>query len=245
MQRSFPGHLIVSLLACIVLQSAVRASPITRGAFTAAAKVEGFENLHRPSTPSASQNLPIPFTFRSGVVLTSPAPNRADSSGVFIVDGDGFFGLYPYEDVPDGTAYLGQANPSLLTGPIVFTFPTLEARVGALIAVAMPETPDSWATLSAYGADGKLLESLTTRGIQPDKWATNFIGIQRPEGIKSIAISSDGSGVLRLDDLTFEALADVPPPPAAPLPAALGMAAVAVPVCAFIARARRRRSAGI
>ena len=223
-------------LVCAALFSIVatgaRANPVLRSAFTAAAKIEGFEHLNRPSVPDAAANLPTPFVFPSGVTLTAPAPNRHDTSGPFIVDNGGFFGLYPGEYVPDGTAYLGQANPNIFTGPLVFTFSTVQLRVGALIAVATPETPNSFVTMSVYGTDDKLLESITTRGVQPPAWATNFIGLERAEGIKKVVFSSDGSGVLRLDDLTFQVV---------PLPRGFWLGISSLPAVATTVRFRKRR----
>jgi hypothetical protein len=223
---------VVGLGLFASLATTVEASPVLRSAFAADTKVEGFEHLNRPQTPIASANLPTPFMFPSGVKLTAPAPNRNDSSGVFIVDNGGFYGLGAGEYVPDGTAYLGQANPNLFTGPIVFTFTGLQARVGALIAVATPDSPQSFVTMSVYGTDDRLLESITTRGVQPSGWANNFVGLERGEGITKVAFSSDGGGVLRLDDLTFQAV---------PVPAGFWVGMSCLPAVATAAGYRRRR----
>ena len=207
----------VGALGLLLLTSAAGAAPIT-GAFSSGAVVEGFEGLNRPYPPSAGVNLPTPFTFPSGVVLTSPAPNRTDSFGPFIVDNGGFFGLYPGEFVPAGTAYLGQAAPNLLTGPIVLTFASPQRRAGALVAFA--ELPNTTLTISALGAGGVVLESITQSGVTPERWAGNFVGFEREEGIAALSFAGDGSGVLRIDELTFEGAGG---PAQVPLPGALGL----------------------
>lgn len=229
--KSAPGAVCGLVLS---IATSIHASPVLRSNFAADAKVEGFEHLHRPQTPSASANLPTPFKFPSGVTLTAPSPNRSDSFGPFIVDNGGFFGLYPGEYVPDGTAYLGQANPNLLTGPLVFTFLSPQFRVGALIACATPDDPNAFVTMSVYAGDDRLLESITTRGVDPSEWANNFMGLERSEGIKKVAFSSDGGGVLRLDDLTFQAV---------PLPAGVWLGMSSLPAVAAAARFRRRTRA--
>jgi hypothetical protein len=160
--------------------------------------VESFENLNRPDTPSARANLPTPFVFPSGVTLSNPTPNRSDSFGVFIVDKMGFFG-YVYDNrIPDGTSYLGQANNGLFDSGVEFTFLNPQLRVGAFTATPL--------TISVYGTTGNLLESIVDAGASIDDWKNHFIGIQRNEGIKRIVFKGAGDDVLRLDELTFEAV---------------------------------------
>jgi len=60
------------------------------------------------------------------------------------------------------------------------------------------------------------------------------MGLERSEGIKKVAFSSDGGGVLRLDDLTFQAV---------PLPAGVWLGMSSLPAVAAAARFRRRTRA--
>ena len=99
--------LLAAILSCL-LSNSVQAASVGRSSFSAAAKVEGFEGIAN-GTDLAIQT---PYAFSSGVRLTGPTPSIAGTYGPYIV-GDGFYGLYGGEDVPDGVAYLGQANPDL------------------------------------------------------------------------------------------------------------------------------------
>ena len=105
--KSAPGA-VCGLVLCIA--TSIHATPVLRSNFAADAKVEGFEHLHRPQTPSASANLPTPFKFPSGVTLTAPSPNRSDSFGPFIVDNGGSDTVV-VRAIGPSLAEVGVANP--------------------------------------------------------------------------------------------------------------------------------------
>jgi hypothetical protein len=212
-----PFAVSVVLLCTFVVHRSALGMPIDRSAFTAAATVESFEGIVN-NTDLAIQT-PFHFPSDSAVTLTGPVPSISGTFGPYIV-GDGFFGLSSGQFVPDGKAYLGQSNPNLDTGPLEFTFATPMLRVGALFATSTPfDSSPASVTLEAIGANGTLLESVSVTGVQPQAWATDFVGIQRGEGIARLIVAGNKQGVLRMDDLTFEAL---------PEPSGIALAAVAL-----------------
>jgi hypothetical protein len=195
-------HRYCALISLIVIGICCKAqATIGRSAFSANATVEGFEGI-----VSTGNNLAIqtPFIFPSGVALTGPSPSIEGSFGPFVVTG-GFFGIGGGADIPDGVAYLGQSNPNDLTGPLVFTFPTPVLRAGAFASTTdPPNNPHATVIMEALDSHGNVLESATISSVSPSQWASNFVGIQNSAMISQLEFIGDRTGVLRIDDLTFE-----------------------------------------
>ena len=116
-----------------------------------------------------------------------PDPNYGIDFGVYGIGTPAFFG---YATPPDGVGYLAQVNPGLFTGPIVFDFPTPQLRVGGFIATDNPGEPPSEETMSVYSVAGNLLESVSVKGILTLDRANDFVGIQPPEGLSPLTITS-------------------------------------------------------
>jgi hypothetical protein len=195
-------HRLSALISFLVigLCRTAEALSIGRSGFSAAAKVEGFEGI----VNGTNLAIQTPYIFPSGVSLTGPVPSISGTFGPYIV-GDGFFGLLGGQDVPDGAAYLGQAAPDNRTGPLVFTFPTPVYRAGAYICIAVPpSTPNASVIMEALNSAGQVLESATISDISPAEWSSDFVGIQNSGMIAQLEFVGDESGVLRIDDLTFE-----------------------------------------
>ena len=193
------SFLLAAILSCL-LSNFVQAASVGRSSFSAAAKVEGFEGIVN-GTDLAIQT---PYAFSSGVRLTGPTPSIAGTYGPYIV-GDGFYGLYGGEDVPDGVAYLGQANPDLFTGPLVFTFASPVYRSLRYVCTTDPPyNPTATVIMEALNSSGQLLESATISGVSPTQWSSHFVGIQNSGMIAQLEFIGDKSGVLRIDDLVFE-----------------------------------------
>jgi hypothetical protein len=209
-QRSIVFFLALTLTG---ITSAAAAPP----GFSSSAASESFENLNRPDVSSAIINLPTPFTFPSGLSIVSPVPNAIDSSGVFIVEG-GFFGFSPGpngEGIPDGEAYLGQGNPGL-TDPIRLAFPQTVVKVGAYVSI--DGVDEQMITVSALDASSSELASTVVTSVGPAEWPQHFITLFSP-GISSLQFAGTGSGVLRVDLVTW----DVVPEPSAALLTVVGV----------------------
>lgn len=58
----------------------------------------------------------------------------------------------------------------------------------------------------AFDVNGNLLEMTKITNIDVSQWSDDFVGIERSEGIAKIAFDGNGAGVLRIDDLTWDAL---------------------------------------
>jgi hypothetical protein len=217
---------IILSLASLTTSLATAAPP----GFSPSAVSESFEDLNRPDVPSAILNLPTPFTFPSGLSIVSPVPNAVDTSGVFIVEG-GFFGFTPGpndEGIPDGEAYLGQGNPGL-TDPVRLAFPQTVARVGAYVAINGVDV-DS-VTVAALDAANIVLDSTVVSNIGPPDWSQNFVTLSSP-GIASLQFTGTGSGVLRVDLVTWDVV---------PEPASAGLAGFVAVVIALAQRPSRLR----
>lgn len=141
----------------------------------------------------------------TGVVILPPNPPRFDSSAPFIVNG-GFFGLFGADPlIPSGTAYFGQANPSLFDDGIVFQLPVNTVEVGAFLGIGTDSSPNAAVEISIFDAAGNQLDS-TIRNADSgvtSNWAQNFVGFQSNVPIDTIKYDGFGSGVLRIDDLQF------------------------------------------
>lgn len=217
----------MAVLAASALSTATAAPP---AGFSPLATSESFEDLNRPSTPSAIGNLPTPFTFPSGLSIVSPAPNSGDSSGVFVVEG-GFFGFLPGpngEGVPDGKAYLGQGAPGL-TDAIRLNFPQTVAKVGAYVAITGDN--NGTVTVSALSAANTVLDSAVVTGIGPAGWPQNFVTLSSA-GIVSLLFTGDGGGVLRVDQVTWDPV---------PEPSSVALASLAAIAGASVTRRVRQR----
>ena len=106
-------------------------------------------------------------------------------------------------DVPSGSAYLGVFDsPSPPTNDILLDFRFSEdmLRVGAVATGGKGMT----VTLEVYDAPDMLLESLTLNTVAVSQWGTNFLGIERSEGIRRAVFSGPDFG---MDDLIFEVVA--------------------------------------
>ena len=207
--------------------------------FDPLAVTEGFEGITDadPNVGSTGYStvfepgISTPYVFSSGVMLFD-APNPGIfNDGPFIHDF--FFGSSPSNDwgangsvssaadVPSGSAYLGVFDsPSPPTNDILLDFRFSEdmLRVGALATggegVAI--------TLEVYDASGTLLESVTLNTVPVSQWGTNFLGIERSEGIRRAVFSGPDFG---MDDLIFEVLT---PEPSTGSLTALGLLGLAV-----------------
>jgi len=132
-----------------------------------------------------------PFTFSSGVIMTSPIPNPIPL--VYIGDfnlGDAQWGLGDNgtvfeSDVPLGAAYLGIA---FTNSYIEFTFPADMLRVG----VYTTDSDGATIVMDAYNAGGTLLESYNIASVQVSSWGNNFLGIENITGIRKIRLYDTG-----------------------------------------------------
>lgn len=198
---------VAALLLCAATPDA-SAFVVSAGAFTSNAAVESFEGIGYVNVHGL-----LPFNFGSGVKLTDGA--HGDSTGAYIVDfspPSGFFGFNNAAHIPHGTAFLGHANSGLTT-TIRLTFDSPMTRVGGYITSSDPTLTDPF-ILSAYDSGGNFLESATIHPVPSANWATNFLGLQNPAGIRSITLKGvNSTNSLMLDRLTFEAV----PEPATPL----------------------------
>lgn len=195
---------------------------IQPAAFGPAAIVESFEalqpgpNIDQPWASTGNAAL-VPgtetaYTFASGVTLTQPIPNNSDSAVVLdfaYSNLDATWGLSDEtgdidspSQVPFGTAYLGWNMPSE-GGSVEFTFPTDMSRVGAYAIAAYDATHslDGLVTMSAYDANGTLLETVAVGPAHSSDWGTSFLGIENAAGIRKVTFNGD---YMVLDGLTFE-----------------------------------------
>lgn len=200
------GILLVQILTISILplQATVIRSP---SAFGADAIMESFEAM----APFGG-NLAIheDVLLPSGALLLAPRPIRFDSFSAFFVGG-GFFGLpssSPF--VPDGRSYVGQANSGLFDAGIGFELPAGINHVGAFIAFDRIDNPFAVVRVAARRVDGSLIEETIVPGPSNAEWADAFFGFWTEEPINVIEFEGDGSCVLRIDELTFEATAQVP-----------------------------------
>jgi len=227
------------LVAVALLAGAsAQAVPISPSAFGSGAVVEGFEGIVLGPNVGASpfSNILEPadvsaFPFASGVVLTSPVPNPGTmSNGAFVHDfslpmgatnGWGANGnVASAANVPFGTAYLGIFDNLGAGGASLrldFASPML--RVGGYVTGAGSTS----VTLEVYDSGGVLLESRTVPTVAVSAWSTNFLGLERAEGIAYVVFRGSDFG---LDNLTFEAM-PVPEPSQAGL-LALGVSLLAM-----------------
>jgi hypothetical protein len=171
-----------------------------------------------------------PYRFASGVTLVGPSRNvfpgdpfvhdlgvpgatRNDWGANGVVDAAG--------DVPMGSAYLAIFEAGTREASITLTFDTLQARVGASVTGQAGST----VTLEVYGPGGVRLETRTVSTVPVAGWRSNFLGIERTEGISHVVFRGHDFGIdgLRFDDL---GLAPVPEPKSAVL-VAFGLAVLA------------------
>lgn len=218
-------RLLAGLFLGSLLPVSAQAISITPAAFGIGKVVESFEGLTLGPNVGASPfaNILEPgktaaYTFASGVQLSAPIPNPGTmSNGVFVHDfalpagasnGWGANGsVSSAANVPFGTAYLGAFDNLFgATQPVSITldFSGDKLRAGAYVTGAAGTT----VRLDVYSATNLLLESRTVSTVPVAQWGTNFVGIERSEGIRRVVLSGVDFGV---DGLTYES-APVPVP---------------------------------
>jgi hypothetical protein len=220
-----PHHSLAALVAggLLALAAPAQAMTITAAAFTGSQVVESFEGIVLGPNVGASPfaNIIEPgrigaYSFSSGVTLSSPIPNPGTlNNGVFVHDFSlpagasnnwGANGaVASAANVPFGTSYLGAFdNLSGATVPVSITldFSSDVLRVGAYLTGAAGLV----LRMDAYSASGTLLETATISTVPVGSWGTNFLGLERSEGIRRVVFSGVDFG---LDGLTSE-LAPVP-----------------------------------
>ncbi|MEZ4279834.1 MAG: PEP-CTERM sorting domain-containing protein [Myxococcota bacterium] len=232
----------VAALATTAFAGSAAALSIAPTAFTGTQTVESFEGIVLGANVGASPfaNILEPgtvgaYTFASGVTLSAPVPNPGTlNNGVFVHDfalpagASNNWGangaVSSAANVPFGTAYLGAFDG--LTGgtspvSIRLTFGTDVLRVGAYAtgASGLPQP----LRMDAYDAAGILLESVTLGTVPVANWGSNFFGIERAEGIRSVVFSGADFGI---DGLTFEGAVTPVPEPGTALLVGLGLAAL-------------------
>lgn len=192
--------------------------------------VESFEGLSPGPNISMLPGLGIlkpgingPFTFPSGVTLTSPVPNPSrPASGVQVDDwsiGPASFGVGEQGsidsagDVPNGTAFLAL---DAIPGPIELTFPADVLSVGALVTGSAGNSPGS-IVLTAFGDSNNILSTVRVPAVPVSAWPTNFIGVQSTSAIHKVwfqnSDTSAGFNVFVLDDLVFQPVPEPNYPP--------------------------------
>ncbi len=219
-RSSRPHSRLAALIAggLLALAAPAQAMTIGTGAFTGSQVVESFEGIVLGPNVGASPfaNIIEPgrlgaYTFASGVTLTSPVPNPGTlNNGAFIHDFSlpagasnnwGANGaVASAANVPFGTSYLGAFdNLSGATVPVSITldFSSDVLRVGAYLTGAAGLV----LRMDAYSATGTLLETATISTVPVGSWGTNFLGIERSEGIRRVVFSGADFG---LDGLTSE-----------------------------------------
>ena len=197
-----------SRLRVEILEELCLPAPAVPADFPAAISVvESFEGLvasaNNPKSPGLGEFSPgavSPFTFSSGLTLTTPIPNPGEgNNGVVIGDwsqGSANLGLgtngsiTSASHIPGGTAYLFVDSVASSSGPVGLTFPR---DVGAIGAYATGNGGSS-VTLKAFDAGGNLLETITIAAQARTLWTakdpTAFIGLKQPN-IRRVEFSGD------------------------------------------------------
>lgn len=223
----------VALLLLLGGTGQALATPVGPAGFTAGTVVEGFEGLSGADPNTAIKGfsgilevaVSTSFLFGSGALLSDPVPNPGlFNAGPFVHDfaiGGGTQNNWGANgrvrnagDVPFGSGYLGAFSSSPTPASVEFRFASGQHRVGAFVT----GTPGT-VTLEVYDASDALLESLTVGTVAVSQWDTNFIGIERAEGIhRAVFISQD----FGMDNLMFQA-----PEPSTALTLLMGLAVLA------------------
>ena len=206
------------ILALLLLAPAANAGPIAPSDFGPDAVFESFEAVPMgPNNPIApyyvgtkykflQPGINEPYTFPSGATMTGPIPNPGVIQGILLADwalGPAYYGLgagnsiMSPADVAFGIAYLCRSG-NRNSAPLEFTFDKDMIRVGAYVT----SLPGVTITLSAYDADGVLIEAVSIPAAPIGDWRTNFLGLEA-DGIRKITFDIGKYGVL--DGLTFEA----------------------------------------
>lgn len=118
-------------------------------------------------------------------------------------EGGGFYGLGSDNNsvIPSGTAYLGQANPGLMTGDIRFALPVAATRVGMYVATRT--NVDSGAVMiEACDHDNQVLASIYVEGVHYNSWRSSFVELEA-DGIEYVWLRGNHASVLRVDDFMF------------------------------------------
>lgn len=235
-----------AILLTLIKGKPLQAAQIGLGDFGKTSVIESFEDLSPGLNMSFNGGgylgpaVNEPFTFASGVALTSPAPNSSIYEGTVIGDwsrGFSYFGLMgngaieSAEDVPDGSAYLGFNNPAS-SGSIEFTFASNVLRAGALVtSESSGFSGNGVISLLAFDSSNNFLDKVSISSVSVSDWRTNFLGLEHSSGIRKIVFKGNFTV---LDKLTFEA---IPSSESIPEPATfLGLLVVTV----FAASSTRR-----
>jgi hypothetical protein len=179
------------------------------------ATVESFEGMRPGGNIVAPGGVYMrmigPITFNSGVMLTGPFPQPNVNRAIVICDFSfhpgaafslGDYGLIDSPaDVPDGSAFLAIDDQDEIR-PFEFTFPQTVQRVGALVTGPPRLSAPSPITMTAYDANGTLLDSSTILSAPVPAWSSNFLGIEAA-GIHKVTI---GGYVIVVDALSFVAV---------------------------------------
>ncbi len=226
--RTPRGPAAALVLAALFLASPGQALSIGSGAFGPGAVVESFEGISdalpdvgpAPWAGIFEPGVSGDYGFASGVVLRGPNPGAA-ANGAFVHDlalpgAANNWGAHGVLDDPTevilGTSYLGAFDNVGAFGdavPVELLFPIDVLRVGAFVTGGLDGGSPLTVTLDVYDASDALLESRTIFTVPLASWGTNFLGIERTEGIRRVVFSGADFG---LDGLTFEAAPATPVP---------------------------------
>jgi len=218
----------ISILYLFLFSSTqAHSNPIGDSVFGPSTITESFEGLTVGTNIVASiygnqylvPGVNSPFTFSSGVTMTSPIPNQNTDSVVLIGDfnlGIATWGLgnngqlSSASNVPFGSAYLGI---SFTNSYVEFTFPSDMFRVG----VYTTDSDGATVVMDAYNAGGTLLESNNIASVQVSSWGNNFLGIENIAGIRKIRLYDTGVPIdfinPAFDGLKFEPMSAAVPEP--------------------------------
>jgi hypothetical protein len=211
--RSLTAIASLFFVVCVT----IHAGQIGPDSFGPAAISESFEGLslgpnvgeYRPGD-SFAPGIVAPYTFVSGITLTRPVPNPVPGDaedeigtatiGDFLREGEGGFGVGEQggvddeSDVPFGTAFLGMDGENELAN-VEFTFPFAVHRVGAFVTAA------SDIEMTVFDSNSSQLETHSISPVVVSDWASNFIGIENPNGVRKVVFHGD---FLVVDGLRFE-----------------------------------------
>lgn len=205
---------VATIATALLLAAApALAIPITPTSFGSFQVIESFEGIALGSNVQQQSRLLFPgrvsaFTFASGVILSSPIPNPGVANGGPFIHNTtrnpratndwGTNGIVDdTTDVPFGDSYLGAFHPTTATVSFTLSFATPQDRVGAFVTGQAGST----ITMEVFDSGGVLLETVNASAVTLAGWATNFVGIQRPNQISRVRFSGSDFGI---DALRFE-----------------------------------------
>lgn len=246
--RFRPTLILLVAVTWVFTHRSASASRITQNQFGPGAIVESFEglatyggaNIYHPIQNLLLPGVEGPYTFASGATLVTPdlrttspdVPFRTNS--VLLIDNslitDGRAGIVSVSfqqsnikpnswNIPDGQAYLVSSPSNALT----FQFASDLGKVGAFVSGS-----GSLITLSAFDAQGQLLESVAIPTVLAWDWPTNFLGLEAA-GIRKVVFSGES---VTIDALRFE-----------PVPEPSTLLAWGASIVVVLLKVRRRRLA--